>query len=223
VISLQAGQKATLVNQYQNNRPLVAYYEGGNSGKLSPDYFILSGTSMAAPVVSAAAALLIQQNPALTPDQIKARLMKTVHKAFPQYTAILDGGTLFNIQYDVFTVGAGYVDIQAALTDKSLATLSAQSRAVAFDPATGNVYFVSNSSALWGSSAMWGSSTIWGSNAFVGSQSAMWGSSALWGSSAMWGSSTAQAFSALWGSSAMWGSSTNTALDATSIAIQGDE
>jgi Subtilase family len=44
VISLQAGQKATLVNSYQANRPLVAYYQGGNSGKLSDDYFILSAT-----------------------------------------------------------------------------------------------------------------------------------------------------------------------------------
>ena len=223
VISLQAGQKATLVNQYSSNRPLVAYYQGGNSGKLSDDYFILSGTSMAAPVVSATAALLIQQNPALTPDQIKARLMKTAHKVFPRFTTIVDSGTVFTIQYDVFTVGAGYLDIQAALSDTSLATLSAQSPAAVYDPLTGNVYFVNGSSALWGSSAMWGSSTVWGSSAFVGTQSAMWGSSALWGSSAMWGSSTTRAFSALWGSSAMWGSSTNTALDATSVAIQGDK
>jgi Subtilase family len=104
VISLQASKKATLVNNYPANRPLVAYYQGGNSGKLSDDYFILSGTSMAAPVVSAAAALLVQQDPAFTPDQIKARLMKTAHKSFPRYTTILDSGTVFNIQYDVFTV-----------------------------------------------------------------------------------------------------------------------
>ena len=223
VISLQAGQKATLVNNYQANRPVVAYYQGGNSGKLSNDYFILSGTSMAAPVVSAAAALLIQQNAALTPDQIKARLMKTAHKSFPRYTTILDSGSIFNIQYDVFTVGAGYLDIQAALSDPSVATLSAQSPTAVYDETTGSVHFVNNSSSIWGSSAMWGSSSVWGSNAFVGNQSAMWGSSALWGSSAMWGSSSTQAFSALWGSSAMWGSTTNTALDATSIIIQGDK
>jgi serine protease AprX len=43
-------------------------------------YFKLSGTSMAAPVVSGAAALLIQKNPNLTPDMVKARLMKTAAK-----------------------------------------------------------------------------------------------------------------------------------------------
>ena len=42
---------------------------------------------MATPVVSGAAALLIQKSPSLTPDQVKARLMKTATKSFSLYTS----------------------------------------------------------------------------------------------------------------------------------------
>ena len=40
---------------------------------------------MATPVVSGAVALLLQKNASLTPDQVKARLMKSAYKTFPRY------------------------------------------------------------------------------------------------------------------------------------------
>jgi subtilisin family serine protease len=45
--------------------------------------FTLSGTSIAAPNVTGVAAMLIDQNPAITPDQVKGKLMKTAWRGFP--------------------------------------------------------------------------------------------------------------------------------------------
>ena len=65
-------------------------------------YFRMSGTSMAAPMVSGAVALLLQDEPNLTPDQVKYRLTATANKAWGGYSAA--------------TAGAGYLDIRAATT-----------------------------------------------------------------------------------------------------------
>lgn len=65
------------------------------------DHFRMSGTSMAAPMVAGAVALLLQDEPNLTPDQVKFRLMATANKNW--------GG------YDANRAGAGYLDVYAAI------------------------------------------------------------------------------------------------------------
>ena len=89
-----------------------SYYETNATNDISPDYLRLSGTSMATPVVSGAAALLLQQNPNLRPDQVKARLMKTASKSFPASSTVVDPVThvQYTSQYDMLTIGAGYLD-----------------------------------------------------------------------------------------------------------------
>ena len=69
---------STLSEIYPDN--IVPRWMFGNAGTATSGYFQLSGTSMSAAVVSGAAALMLQQNPQLTPDLIKYRLMKTAFR-----------------------------------------------------------------------------------------------------------------------------------------------
>jgi hypothetical protein len=52
----------------------------GSTGRVGTRYFRGSGTSQATAVVSGAAALLLQQRPSLTPDQVKKLLTSTANK-----------------------------------------------------------------------------------------------------------------------------------------------
>ena len=135
VISLLASPTCTLVTTYPSTQIPVSTYANSwgqgswGSPQLSTNYFRLSGTSMATPVVSGAAALLLQNQPSLTPDQIKARLMKTASKSMAAYNTDSDSWYSHNYGYqaDIFTVGAGYLDINAALSNNDLVNAPALS------------------------------------------------------------------------------------------------
>src|SRR5258708_10836377 len=122
LVSLEA-PGSTLYNQYPGNRVPYSSYVNGGSNASSSSYFTLSGTSMAAGVVSGAGADLLQKSPSLNPDQVKARLMKTAWKSFPAFSSTTDPATGLTStdQSDVFTVGAGYLDLEAALFGNDIA------------------------------------------------------------------------------------------------------
>jgi serine protease AprX len=199
VISLMAPNSTLALSYPKTLISNTAFETIGASGK-SGNYFMLSGTSMATPVVSGAAALLIQQHPSLTPDQVKARLMKTAMKTLNLYSVGTDAKTFeqFNNQSDIFTIGAGYLNIAAALMNNDLVTLPALSPAVVRDPTTHKFGIARNFSIMWGDSMLWGDSTLFGNIVFARLAVNATDDSVLWGdSTALWGLSD----SVLWGDS----------------------
>jgi serine protease AprX len=175
---------------------------------------------MATPMVSGAAALLLQQNPNLTPDQVKARLMLTAFKDLQQYATITDPttGQTFNEQADIFTVGAGYLDIQAALANTTLAppTLgSAMSPSVVPD-GNGNFVLTSNGPSVLGSNSESGDMILWGTNGIWGNM-ILWGTGSTEGEMILWGTNSTTSDMILWGTGTtagqmiLWGTDTTTA------------
>jgi serine protease AprX len=81
------------------------FHDGGR-------YFEMSGTSQAAGVVSGVVALMLTQDPTLTPDDVKCRLMDSAH------AALNSNGEL---AYSVFQQGSGMVNAADALASNASA------------------------------------------------------------------------------------------------------
>jgi serine protease AprX len=131
-------------------------------------YYSLSGTSMAAPMVAGAAALMLQKDPSLGPATVKARLMKS---------AVKDARL-------VFETGAGTLDVYGAVNATGYAQKAASPVAMAGDD--GFVY-IQDTAQLWGSSwpqgSIWGNAkgSAWGVSLTPVPQSITSGSGSIWG------------------------------------------
>ena len=78
---------------------------------------------MATPAVAGAAALLLQEHSTLTPDQVKARLMKSAYKMGLTSTSAYVPHLLqsFLSFYDMLATGSGLMNVQNAINNTDLA------------------------------------------------------------------------------------------------------
>jgi serine protease AprX len=136
-------------------------------------------------------------------------------------------------QYDVFTIGAGYMDLTAALANISNAPATGLALSpVAFvDPTSGQVYASGNYAALCAASESSSTGVLAGSDlcsSSVGNAASIWqfdnqsnaststvaGTKCLWGAASVWGaaaftssSSTVSGSKCLWGAQSVWSAS----------------
>jgi len=99
LVSLRA--RASWIDRtFPQNRVAVSSYIPGARPGEQEQYFVMSGTSASAPVVTGVVALMLERDPTLTPDDVKVRLMESADRL---------AGVPAGVQ------GAGLVDTPGAL------------------------------------------------------------------------------------------------------------
>ncbi len=159
------------------------YRDEPATADLDSPYFQISGSSMSAGVVSGMAALMIQAEPSITPDSLKARLMKSAEK---------------RLDYDIFSEGAGFADLYSALATGGVAPAPALSPLAAW---TSTGISIQDTGVLWGDEAAWSSEAIWGPDPLRGTGS-------LWSDPILWDDTLDEAAARnAWPESTVWGGS----------------
>ena len=125
----------------------------------SAPYLSLTGTSMASPIVTGTIALMLQANPSLTPNMVKAILEYTA-EARPGYDALTEGAGFLNAR--------GAVEAAAALAGGTPVVSSATS-----DPTAWSHHVIWGNrrlglAAIDSSSRAWRPDVIWGAGAAPG-------------------------------------------------------
>jgi serine protease AprX len=178
-------------------------------------YLTLSGTSMSAPVVAGTVALMMEANPSLTPNLVKAML---------QFTAQVYPG------YDALTQGAGFVNARGAvrlaeyfrlaIVGSAYPPMSGWSKQIFWGNKRVSGGVLTPGGTAWATDVQWGAAStpagvnvVWGENCFDAScDNTVWGNNIVWGNDGddniVWGNSSDD--SIVWGTdddNVVWGNS----------------
>jgi serine protease AprX len=159
---------------------------GKKNGLTYMPYLTLSGTSMAAPVVSGTVALMLEANPDLTPNMVKAIL---------QYTAQVYNG------YDYLTQGAGFLNALGAVRlsrffavgekGDHYPNMKSWSQHIFWGNVRVSGGVLTPGGTAWANNVQWGAShtpagqnIVWGENCdSAACDNIVWGNNIVWGES----------------------------------------
>ncbi len=173
------------------------------AGKLSlgvKPYLALSGTSMATPVVSGTVALMLQANPSLTPNLIKAILQYTA-QPYKGYSALRQGAGFLNT-YGAVRLAKYYANPQYG---DRMPVQSIWSQQIIWGNHRLSGGYLDPSANAWASNIVWGTAQTGG----VTGQNIVWGTlcqdcdNVVWGTS--WGDDNIVWGTALGDDNIVWG------------------
>jgi len=197
-----------------------SYLANIDPGSMAPtaQMFTMSGTSMAAAVTTGVVALMLQSDPALTPDNVKCRLLASARPA------VTSSGTL---AYSVFQQGAGLINAVSAVNSSATgcANLGLNIAAdlagtqhfggPANEDANGNYYVMNMAGSTWGAATpsdgySWSSASTYStqgytwSEGYVWSQAYGWNQAYTWTSGYMWSKGNTWSTGYMWSKSVPW-------------------
>jgi serine protease AprX len=143
-----------------------AYLLDGTISTPYRPYLSLSGTSMAAPVVSGTVALMLQANPSLTPNAVKAILQYT-SQIYPSYDRLTQGAGFLNAEGAIAVARALAAGTTYAAAPSWTAEIIWGNRVYDGGPLRANA-------AEWSTSVTWGQ-TAWIESGWTASSNVVWG------------------------------------------------